>query len=286
MIADAVSPLVRRNTTNMGRVVCALALVLCCVFLPRQSFAFAFTSLNSTGDDVVTNQTSGAPITWLSSFVTVFVGFGAFPPGFMASNGTSSWDQNALQTLQEWNAVVGSRFFFTGVPRGGSLCGPPDGEVNSGWDSDNCGLEFGDAIALTRIWYLTGGQGEILDTDVRFNTALDWDAYDGPTRVTPGGIVYDFRRTVLHEYGHVLGLGHPDMAGQTVLAVMNAAFGPGSDPDRLTADDKNGIIALYASSKAQGGGGGSSAFDAGLIALIVLMFALRGRRSLKARARE
>jgi hypothetical protein len=278
--------MVGRGTTNMGRVVCGLALVLSCVFLPRQSFGFAFASLNSDGDPV-SNQTSGTPITRLSSFVTVFVGFGAFPPGFIAGNGSGSWDENALQTLQEWNAVVGSTFFFTGVPRGGSLCGAPDGEVNSGWDSDNCGLGFGDAIAITRTWYLTGGQGAILDTDVRFNTALDWDAYDGPTRVTPGGVVvYDFRRTVLHEYGHVVGLGHPDMAGQTVLAVMNATPEPGSDPDRLTADDKNGIIALYAGAQPQGGGGGSSAFDAGLIALIVLMFALRGRRSLKARARE
>jgi hypothetical protein len=91
---------------------------------------------------------------------------------------------------------------------------------------------------------------------------------------------------VLHEFGHVAGLGHPDVAGQSVDAVMNATFGPSADPDRLTTDDKNGVIALYTSFESLGGGGGGSSFDGGLIALILLVWVLRSRCDRKARARR
>src|SRR5207248_2719444 len=41
---------------------------------------------------------------------------------------------------------------------------------------------------------------------------------------------------------HVLGLDHPDQAGQTVSAIMNSVV---SDLDSLTSDDVNGAQALY-----------------------------------------
>ena len=46
---------------------------------------------------------------------------------------------------------------------------------------------------------------------------------------------------LLHELGHVVGLGHPDEAGQQVNAVMNS----GHYYDRLQPDDIRGIQALY-----------------------------------------
>ena len=46
---------------------------------------------------------------------------------------------------------------------------------------------------------------------------------------------------LLHEFGHVVGLGHPDEAGQSVGAVMNSA----PAHDRLQRDDIEGIRALY-----------------------------------------
>ena len=47
---------------------------------------------------------------------------------------------------------------------------------------------------------------------------------------------------MLHELGHVLGLEHPDDAGQTVVAVMNSYL---SDVDTLMQDDRDGAVFLY-----------------------------------------
>ena len=53
-------------------------------------------------------------------------------------------------------------------------------------------------------------------------------------------------RGLLREFGHVIGLGHPDEAGQFVSAVMNSRSG---DVDALTSDDRDGAAFLYASNE-------------------------------------
>ena len=52
---------------------------------------------------------------------------------------------------------------------------------------------------------------------------------------------YNITPLLIHELGHALGLGHPDEAGQDVVAIMNSAF----DVDTVQPDDIAGARALY-----------------------------------------
>ena len=76
------------------------------------------------------------------------------------------------------------------------------------------------------------------ESDTVFNTAYHWDSYRGPLR--PG--IQDFHRVALHEFGHMLGLDHPDEHGQTVPAIMNSVI---SNIGALQPDDIAGVKSLY-----------------------------------------
>lgn len=86
----------------------------------------------------------------------------------------------------------------------------------------------------------------ILESDVLFNRGRSFNSYRGPARSD----VHDFRRVAAHEFGHVLGLDHPDDDGQTVVALMNSTIRIGSAIEAPQADDVNGLRPLYGSASA------------------------------------
>jgi hypothetical protein len=150
-------------------------------------------------------------------------------------DGFPSFNESAAAALRAWNQHLPHMQF---EPRVGSTLPTTDSDSNNSvfFSSTVYGTAFGkNTIAVT----LTSSRSNVyLETDVIFNSREAWDSYRGPQ----GGGALDFYRVALHEFGHALGLNHPDQAGQTVAAIMNSRVG---DIDSLTADDINGGRSIY-----------------------------------------
>ena len=181
---------------------------------------------------------SGAAFFWPSAEVTLNLRVGCSPNAPLVDWGPC-WDDAAEDAAARWNAAGAQFEFFirrTSVPV--SLCAADDFNTVS-WAPTICGMPIGPGVAATtNNWTIS--TGEVVDSDVVFNSNLDWNTYAGPQR--PWGDVIDFHRVALHEFGHVLGLAHPNEHGQVKQAIMNS---PASDIDRLQADDIAGIRAIY-----------------------------------------
>ena len=159
------------------------------------------------------------------------------------------WDEAARRAAQAWNAA-GANFQFSvqqGSRAQGPSCppGPPD-EINSiGWMDNNCGNMWPPGIvAFTGVWFRGNNIG---DTDIIFNNGVYWDVYTGPIQFAiDGEPIFDLHRIAMHEFGHALGLSHPDDHGQNVRAIMHST-GMNHTIERLQPDDIAGINAIYGS---------------------------------------
>ena len=190
---------------------------------------------------------AGVDIFWSSSEATLNLRLGCPPNGDLSAWGPC-WDDAARDAAQQWN-VSGAQFTFRiqSPSRSASVAcdsSATDGITTVVWADTNCGMAFGDeTLAITQNWFYS--TGELIDSDVLFNTNKDWTTYSGPQRFD----AIDFHRVAIHEFGHVLGLDHPDEHGQFVDAIMNSKTG---NIDRLQTDDINGIRAIYGSDASRG----------------------------------
>jgi len=254
----------------------AYGLALACTTLaPLPSHAFTYDT--QAGPVVVQHQSTGTPLVWPALPIRISLELGG------------AWDDQAATALAVWNAVAPTFIQQATALNVIRWAHPAAGEV--------LGLQ----VAKTSKDYVTrGGTLVVTRATVLLNPAFCWDAYGGPLQATlcqgRWEPLLDIQRVMLHELGHVAGLGHPDDGGQVVSAIMNHSV---SDLDALTPDDEAGLHFLYPAGapapsvapqavtqvqQGSGGGGGGCAMGTGdspdlllfvLVPLVVVVETLR-----------
>lgn len=200
-------------------------------FLP---VACAF--LASTLFGYVREFDNGIPIAWVKDRTVVMqlsLGTGTRT----LRDGFTSFNDSAIDALKTWNPHL-AHLQFSWVKNSPVTAVEGDDEMSVIFDSKIFGSNFGSGtLAVTVLGYRNGNFEE---TDTVFNRAISWDSYRGA--LTPP--VYDFHRVAIHEFGHTVGLDHPDQAQprQNVIAIMNSRV---SNLDTLAQDDINGATAIY-----------------------------------------
>jgi hypothetical protein len=155
------------------------------------------------------------------------------------SDGFTSFNQSAQDALNVWNQYL-AHMQFSAVLNSPVVPKSYDDEMSVLFSSTVFGDTFGSStLAVT----LISSRGSVMEeTDTLFNTQFTWDSYRGPLRAAE-----DFHRVAIHEFGHTVGLDHPDQHGQTVTAIMNANE---SDIDTVQPDDIAGAQSIYSSGPA------------------------------------
>jgi hypothetical protein len=159
---------------------------------------------------------------------------GSISNGVTLSDGSTTWGQPAESAMVAWNNYL-DRIQFRVIRDSTAATGLGNGVNNVFWSSTIYGRTFAPYAGYT-LWLNSGSN--IYEADVIMNNQLTWNSYRGNAR---NGVV-DLRRLIMHEFGHVIGLNHPNDHGQVVDAVMNSS--PGNN-DELRADDISAAQFLY-----------------------------------------
>jgi hypothetical protein len=180
---------------------------------------------------------------WRTSPVTMHLQLGTISGSLI--DGSTSWGAVAEDALATWNGVL-TNFRFT-VVRDSTVAQARSNRLNNVFFSATIyGSAFDSrtlAVTLLSTSSTNGVSNGYTEADVLFNTVFSWNSYRGNLRsASGGGTLQDFRRVAIHEFGHALGLDHPDAIGQSVSAIMNSVT---SNTDTITPDDIAGARAIY-----------------------------------------
>jgi hypothetical protein len=175
---------------------------------------------------------------WPSGTIPMMLQLDATKPTgvtFPLNDGATSWNTMAASIFTDWNTVI-NRTKFTST-ESTSTSAAYDNKINNVvFASTVYGDAFGSrTLAIT----LSSSSFRKTESDVLVNTAFTWNSYRGVIRTAN-----DLRRVLLHEFGHILGLDHPDQAApaQSVAAIMNSTA---SNTETLQSDDISGVAFLY-----------------------------------------
>jgi hypothetical protein len=169
--------------------------------------------------------------------LTMHMQLGPTPVGLI--DGSASWNQAATNALSIWNSHL-DLFKFSAIQDSTAPIENRNNVNNVVFGSTVFGRPFNDDVVALANWWIIDGVR--VEANVTFNTATQWNSFRGPLRQSGGRTLYDIQRVALHEFGHVVGLDHPDDFGQSVTAIMNSQI---NDVDALQADDIAGGRALY-----------------------------------------
>jgi hypothetical protein len=209
---------------------------------PLKSLLFLLLALGSSslawGYTYIFNTATGLPLRW--------------PPGTIvmkiyADNVTQLSDHTTRATaiqaaLQNWNPVLGDEQFTSTINPAGA---PADNDqVNQvSFASTAYGTAFdASTLAVTTGWSI-GNQRTEADTIFNTNGTYTWDSYRDSLLNHPHNTI-DIQRVATHEFGHNLGLDHPDQATppQGQASIMHSTISNITVP---TSDDIAGVQNLY-----------------------------------------
>lgn len=161
------------------------------------------------------------------------------------TDGSESYDAVAEWVVARWNPFMNrTKIAPQRVP--GQPFVPFNGQNNVFFADSAFGMSFNGALAVTFGFNTVGVH--LSEKDIIVDSSFTWDSYRGDLNSES----YDLRRVLLHEFGHFIGLGHPDDFGQFEPAIMNSFI---TDADALLEDDKVGVVYLYGLSREDGGVG-------------------------------
>ncbi len=177
---------------------------------------------------VVSRTDGGAEIHWSTPSAGISLNTAYFPSGSL----------QAIQTaMQTWTNVSTSNFSFVyqGYTASTAYAVQDGTNLICFGSFDDPGYDT--TLALNTFWYTTQ-QGQLLDSDIKFNSAFSWATNRSAT-------AYDVQTIALHELGHTLSLEDLIDDSADKEKVMYGYCSPGQIKRSLTQDDKNGITYLY-----------------------------------------